>query len=412
MLFSDLYKGSRHPFTAKLRRSTPQPLVITTPDYDADLVSKDKAKQKDAVKRYLAEKIRNDWAFQWPPPAVDVVVADSAQDVALVKDDAAPLASQPAVEVTGLVTPPAETGNDPVSEGDADSEDGDDGASEYSTVSEDASHFKPRLEWTSDLSDDDAPISHSPFRFDSPDSVGTTVKASVLAKRARRRKALRDEIAWNEGLACFEARRNAWTGARTVRVRPKPSSPSTPLSALSPKRLFHRNSVPPTPSTLPTSPLSPTQSIAQRLSADGSTAAGSDSSEPSKDGLKDMSKQATKDSARSAASQPTYLLPVETIIPIPPPLLPPTNSMRSSITPAVYLSIYDKVVANALTPSCPINLSDMIRSCVAGWKRDGEWPPKSAPLDARRQRRVQSGSTNVQLLVLTTLNPEMGLMEH
>jgi hypothetical protein len=111
-----------------------------------------------------------------------------------------------------------------------------------------------------------------------------------------------------------------------------------------------------------------------------------------------MSKQATKDSARSAASQPTYLLPVETIIPIPPPLLPPTNSMRSSITPAVYLSIYDKVVANALTPSCPINLSDMIRSCVAGWKRDGEWPPKSAPLDAsniiavRRRRKATDAS--------------------
>jgi hypothetical protein len=54
--------------------------------------------------------------------------------------------------------------------------------------------------------------------------------------------------------------------------------------------------------------------------------------------------------------------------------------MRASISPQIYPSLYDKVVVHSLQPSCPINLSDMVASCVAGWKRDGEWPPRSAPL--------------------------------
>ncbi|MDE9440015.1 DUF4050 domain-containing protein, partial [Staphylococcus xylosus] len=37
-------------------------------------------------------------------------------------------------------------------------------------------------------------------------------------------------------------------------------------------------------------------------------------------------------------------------------------------TPSLYLSLYDKVILNNLQPSCPINLQDMIRSCVTGWK--------------------------------------------
>jgi hypothetical protein len=53
--------------------------------------------------------------------------------------------------------------------------------------------------------------------------------------------------------------------------------------------------------------------------------------------------------------------------------------MRASITPTIYPSLYDKVVVHSLQPSCPINLSDMVASCVAGWKRDGEWPPRSGP---------------------------------
>jgi hypothetical protein len=51
---------------------------------------------------------------------------------------------------------------------------------------------------------------------------------------------------------------------------------------------------------------------------------------------------------------------------------------------------------HSLTPSCPVNLSDVLRSCVVGWKRDGEWPPRSAdvppPVIAVRQKKQTNGA--------------------
>ena len=79
----------------------------------------------------------------------------------------------------------------------------------------------------------------------------------------------------------------------------------------------------------------------------------------------------------------------ETLIPIPPPLLA-NNPIRLSITPKIYPEIYSKVVSSARTPSVPINLSDMTRALVQGWKDSGEWPPKPGPLDplAGRKRGI------------------------
>lgn len=75
--------------------------------------------------------------------------------------------------------------------------------------------------------------------------------------------------------------------------------------------------------------------------------------------------------------------------------------MRASITPQIYPSLYDKVVVHSLQPSCPVNLSDMVASCVAGWKRDGEWPPRSAPAGpsvvAVRRRKSDAGQKKHQL---------------
>ena len=63
--------------------------------------------------------------------------------------------------------------------------------------------------------------------------------------------------------------------------------------------------------------------------------------------------------------------------------------MRASISPSVFPALYDKLVVNGLTPSCPVNLSDMIRACVVGWKRDGEWPPRATmePAPVRKKKR-------------------------
>ncbi|OIW25832.1 hypothetical protein CONLIGDRAFT_708664 [Coniochaeta ligniaria NRRL 30616] len=425
MLFSDLYKNPRSPLS-KLRHSLPHPIPILPPGLDEDLVSRDKVKQKEAVKRFLADRIRCDWEFNWPPqqhshnaeqiPDAKTASAEFAPtgsisasagqvepnndlDPTAVKAaaDAAPVPS-PAPNSGGISpVPTAETRETefvPQASGDeADSES--DTESVYSTVSEDAAHYRPRADWTSDLSDNDAAQQQpsnpvlSPFRFDSPDSVGAAVQSAVQARRARRRREVREESGWNNGLACYNARRDAWTGARTVRVRPRATPVTSPTSPISPRRLFWRThsrtdsasstsggiggapltsvaSAPAATTTLTrhtTNPLSPTTTHASNHSS-------TLSSEPA-----DQPPCHRQLSSTSTTNSP---YPVETLLPLPPPLIPPQNPMRASITPQIYPSLYDKVVVHSLQPSCPINLSDMVASCVAGWKRDGEWPPRSA----------------------------------
>ncbi|KAF0635902.1 hypothetical protein FPSE5266_10599 [Fusarium pseudograminearum] len=412
MIFSDIYKSPRSPI-AKLRHNSvqlPTSLPDNTPDwYDdehADLLSKDKAKQKEAVRRYLDAKIKNDWDFSWPSRVVDPPLAEG--DVAVV--DTASESPDAIETVTSLdVTEPAKPIQDETREDDgyqvddpesSDDEDNSDAESTYSTVSEDPVRFRTRLEWTSDLSDDDDEPgpSRSPFRFDNPNNVGSTVQATVQAKRAKRRRDVRKEMEWNEGLACFETRRNAWTGARTVRVRAKPVTPPA-VSPLSPRRFFFRRS-------MSTSP--PSSTIASALppqvsdASDGSSLAKSD----------ELRNARSKDTTPSTPPD-SRNYPVEVLLPLAPPLLPPNNTLRASITPSVYLSLYDKVIIHSLQPSCPINLSDMLRACVTGWKRDGEWPPRPAmppPTPAAKKKKPKKASNQSENAGSTVRRMSFGLL--
>ncbi|KAI1076532.1 hypothetical protein F5B20DRAFT_319790 [Whalleya microplaca] len=367
MLFSGLYKSTKLPL-AKLRQHSHP--VATASDYDADLVSRDKVKQKDAIKRFLTTRVRSDWVFKWPPPSIEPDASDAQPHSFphphnLHKQDETPKPTTTKTHEDDLV----------VEEADYE----DEAASTYSTVSEDQAHFRPRAEWISDLSDDDDQISPSAYRFENPDTVGATVKAAALAKSAKRRRALRAEAEWNSGLACFNARRDAWTGARAVRVRPKPTSP--PSSSPTTRRLsFWRLST-------PTSPLSPTESagITTPLSPSATHTSGETTAVSSSDG----------ESKEVHTKQDSSTFPVETLIPIPPPLLPTTVPMRASITPASYSTIYDKIVVQSATPACPVNLGDVMRACVTGWKRDGEWPPRAIeppPVVAVRRKRKDNGT--------------------
>lgn len=371
MIFTDLYKSPKSPLS-RLRHPHQPIIVPASGDYDADLISKDKSKQKEAVKRHLQAKVRNDWTFTWPQNPPQKLDVESKPQLSIATDE---VANETQKSDHGAVDQKAfeeyETALDSGDEPESDS----DVHSVYSTVSDDPLHWKPRLEWSSELSDDELPYnSPSPFKFDSPDSIGQAVTASKVARKARRRREIRKETAWNEGLACFEARRNAWTGAKVAQVRPKPSSP---LSSASPRRGFFwrthsrtlsSNGQTPISPTSP-SPVSPSQS--QHDVAPFSPVEGDSENTTPHDTL--SPKTSRTDSHK--ASEPML---VETLLPVPPPLLPPANPMRASITPALYNSIYEKVVVNSLQPSCPINLSDMIRACVSGWKRDGEWPPRPA----------------------------------
>ncbi|RYO88250.1 hypothetical protein DL766_006270 [Monosporascus sp. MC13-8B] len=380
MLLSDIYRSTKSPLSRLRPQSHSGPM---DPDYDPDLVSRDKLRQKDAVKRYLAERIRNDWVFEWPPSlavppqgniAVGKAVALNGNGAAN-QDRASTLATvgRPIEDYAVTETSSEESAGD--------EEDDDDVISNYSTVSEDLDHFRSRAEWLSDLSDEDERMPSSAYRYDSPDAVGNAVQASELARSARRRKAARDEMQWNTGLACFNARRDAWTGAKTVRVRTKPATPppaSPPSKRLSWFRLS--SSAPTTPPPDPaglTAPISPTGT-----QVSGDTVA--------------LSLSSDRESRPAMGRTNTQIRRVETLLPLPPPILPPANPMRASVTPAAYPSIYDKVVLHSMTPACPINLHDIIRACVTGWKRDGEWPLRPAEVApvvaAKNKKRKDSGA--------------------
>ncbi|KAL7928681.1 hypothetical protein V8C35DRAFT_317491 [Trichoderma chlorosporum] len=414
MIFSDFYKGPRSPLS-RLRQQSPQPSSQSAnsapwlaPEYEG-LLSRDKYRQKDAIKKYLAAKVKNNWGFQWPPVRKSekkTVEKPSDQDEPrhstakdsvseAVRVDSAKDMQDRASEDDGDAVD-SDSSQNPSNHEDIDDDNDDDTDSTYSVVSEDGVNYHSRMDWYSELSDDEAAIT----TLDKLQATDKATKASILEKRALRRRAARDEMTWNEGLACFEARRNAWTGAKTVRVRSKPVS-SPPVSPRSPRRFFFRRSIsssPPSPGLIDHIALgdSPTGTISDNSSAKDE---------------RDFKKQGSGDSDRVS----DRLLPVETLLPIPHPILPPNNSFRASITPSIYLSLYDKVILNNLQPSCPINLADMIRSCVTGWKRDGEWPPKPAPepivITMRRKKAKKAATTTTGASVgITARRMSFGLL--
>jgi hypothetical protein len=288
MFFGELQRSSA---AAHRRRSMATTSALT--DYEADLTSKDRMKQKDAIKRVLAGKIREDWSWTWP------------------RED-----NEPGTPVVNR--------------------------SQESLVEED---WKEREEWISNTSETedesgatmgtptvvDASNSKDSFRFNSRDGVGDTLRKTAEDRKARRRRRLREEMLVNDGLSCFTHRRNAWTCAQHVRRIPRASSTNTPL-----KRTLSRTTSKPSP-VAPATPIS---------------------------------------------SQEDDFLDLITEICIAPPILPPETPMRKGINERAYATIYDKVVLQSQTPFCPINLSVVTKSCVEGWKRDGEWPPKHGELGA------------------------------
>jgi hypothetical protein len=408
MIFSDFYKGTRSPL-AKLRHHQPVPVPVKggadwSGEDNSDLLSRDKVKVKAAVKRYLEGKVRNDWEFEWPRPAVPLPHADNDIAIDTNKGANTPPSADEETHETQRPVPhqvqdetkddegyQVDTDTDVDDENDSEAEGhgaDNDNVSIYSVVSEDP-HFRARLDWDSDAPNDE-PLSPCAIEFGNSE-----LNLSTAEKRAKHRRELRQEMEYNEGLACFEARRDAWTQARTVRLRLRPQT-LPPASQRSPRRFFFRRSISGSPSAgLPR----PAQSLNGSASGGSSEASGPDCSNPGeKDSEKLLRRQrsapqhnhsssdASETQEQQAPSEDDAAViasyPVETIVPVPQPILPPQNPLRASIQPSSYVQLYDKLIINNLQPSCPVNLSDMIGACVAGWKRDGEWPPRpSLPVD-------------------------------
>lgn len=187
------------------------------------------------------------------------------------------------------------------------------------------------------------PESISPYKFDSPDSVGDAVELKSHNRKRRRRAALESEMDWNTGLACFVGRRDAWTGAAAVE---KYGTNRPPKS----DQVLDDSSSGDTGSGTPD-----TSVVAAKLQNEENIKVGND-----------------------VPTSNNH--PYEPRVPVPQRLLA-DNSIRKSVTPKVYPDIYSKIVVSGRSPAVPINLSDMTRALVVGWKESGEWPPKAAPLD-------------------------------
>ena len=265
-------------------------------DYEADLTSRDRAKQKEAVKKYLSEKVKNDWSWEWPRPEGQTTLEPSKT----IEED------------TDLAWKERDEW--------------------LSNGSDDEGMKMPKPATTTSSHDTPTPTSKNSVPLDGADGAGDVVKKALFDRKRRRKKRLAEEMAWNEGLRCFTARRDAWTCARKI---PRPGNAVVK-----------------------------TTTRASLSSGDGGSS--------------------------TAIEQDDDEWEDDTEIPIAPPILPPENAMRASILPGAYNTIYDKVVVQSLTPSCPMNLKDVTRSCVQGWKRDGEWPPKSSPETLKKKGRKMS----------------------
>ncbi|PGH36762.1 hypothetical protein GX50_00422 [[Emmonsia] crescens] len=225
-----------------------------------------------------------------------------------------------------------------------------------------------------------------PYRFESPDAV----EDSILERKRKRRGIVEEELLWNEGLRIWMERRDAWTGARLPTSAAGSQGDGAIMGTVGSSegsgagsRIYEESEdvdmVSPDSTAqgdAPSRPLSSSSAKAPQI-ANAQILSPSDS-------LRDMGvKEATSpiniddDNNNSIdANQPHFPQYEEPLIPVVEPLLPITNPVRASIKPSIYPSIYSKVVIQSLTPAIPINLSDVTKALVQGWKADGEWPPK------------------------------------
>ncbi|PTU19552.1 hypothetical protein P175DRAFT_0483076 [Aspergillus ochraceoroseus IBT 24754] len=231
-------------------------------------------------------------------------------------------------------------------------------------------------------------------------------EARRTERRRKRRRQMEEEMSWNEGLRTWVERRDAWSGARsreqTRALEQKDQSDPTSSSELETPTAdtdIASDASQPIPGPGPGEPSNLVSRMENALKIAEKEENGANASHQDHDG-EGQSTMASP-SAAIPASTPTTTPTTSTTIPTPssanaaptppispledfedplipvvPSLISTSNPIRASITPAMYPSIYSKVVIQGLTPTVPINLADMTQAMVQGWKADGQWPPK------------------------------------
>jgi hypothetical protein len=198
------------------------------------------------------------------------------------------------------------------------------------------------------------------YAFDSPDTVGDEVDQRLQERKRKRRKAMEEEMDWNQGLLYYAHQRNAWTGAvanETPKERPRPDSEIFP-------RYFN------------------TSSDASSIDTPGSDSASPlpaiNPPEPSK----------TEPPKDSRLPDTPFEDLTDVLVPIATPIIQSNHPVRVTISSRSASELYDKVVRDQRTPAVPINLSEMIPIIVQGWKDEGNWPPRASapdPLPGRKR---------------------------
>ena len=212
-----------------------------------------------------------------------------------------------------------------------------------------------------------------PYQFDSPDSVGKTVERKLQRRKIRKRKAMEEELQYNDGLCFFLHRRNAWTGAmteteiETQRSLQDQAALNSPLRALSTSSDSSNSA--PSPYSLPN---------ANRDNPDNTTFT--------------LPPTITAYHTDPFQCPPNPESITEVLIPACTPIISPSNPIRASMMSRSYSELYEKVVRDNRSPAIPINLAHMTNVIVQGWKDEGNWPPKNGlPEPSIAMRRDGSG---------------------
>jgi len=229
----------------------------------------------------------------------------------------------------------------------------------------------------------------SEYKFDGPDSVGAQILDRRQARKRKRQQALQEEMGWNEGLAHWAGRRDAWcrahTAAQVAMLESAPRNRGQEAASSS----AGTTSLPSTPRTSTSSATTATSDPSSPSHSSPRPAPTSSSASTTPESSSTPHQQAPAPTTAAASTSPSILIPVT------PPVLP-THPIRRRITPSTHTEIYTKIILQGRTPSVPINLVTLIAALVKGWKDDGEWPPKaSGPLEpsiAGRRRKTGAGA--------------------
>ncbi|CAL5868221.1 uncharacterized protein PFLUO_LOCUS2445 [Penicillium psychrofluorescens] len=237
-----------------------------------------------------------------------------------------------------------------------------------------------------------------------------------IERRRKRRRQMEEEMAWNEGLRVWLARRDAWSGARTKRQiraqeKRKVAADEKQMESTTDESRRSKDSevIATGTSAQPVTDgdvhenddKPPAVQAAKTEESLGFADHDQHLEEPSQrhqDQEEEHSTAPDEETKRKASTETSITEPDqhappgtdvaaadseedeldEPLLPVAPPFISTSNPIRAGINPSIYPSIYTKVVVQGMTPTVPVNLADLTNAMVQGWKTDGQWPPKPA----------------------------------